>query len=99
MVLWLVTLLEIEPTTPSHVPSRENTGADVISRDKSALFLSLYPHANQIATPLPPAMLQLAVSSTQDWTARTWKQLLVATLNKVYKAQSTERSYKFCYAS
>ncbi len=68
--------------TACHLPGMENTGADAISRDNATLFLSTYPQANQVPTPIPPALTQLAMLSKHDWRSRIWKQLFASTLSK-----------------
>ena len=75
--------------TARHIPGKQNIGADAISRNNSSLFLSSYPQANPTATPLPPALLELAVLSRPDWTAKNWKQLFASTLNRVLPNQQS----------
>ncbi len=65
-----------------HLSGKDNSGADAISRNNADLFLSLYPQAVWTATPIPPALLQLAISSRPDWTDKIWKQLFTATLSR-----------------
>ncbi len=66
-----------------HLPGKEHTGADAISRNNSPLFLSLFSQADRAAAPPPPALLQIAILSRPNWTAKNWKRLFATTLNRV----------------
>ncbi len=66
-----------------HLPGKDNSGEDAISRNNADLFLSLYHQAIRTATPIPTALLQLAISSRPDWTDMIWKQSFTATLSRV----------------
>ena len=58
---------------PQHVPGKENTAADRLSRDALSSFLQLVPTANPRPTDLPGALMQALVFQTPDWTTPTWR--------------------------
>ena len=58
-----------------HIPGTSNVLADALSRGNLSLFLSLYPQADQVATPLPQELLDLVIISHPDWTSPHWTRL------------------------
>ena len=58
---------------PQHVPGKENTAADRLSRDALSSFLQLVPTANPRPTDLPGSLMQALVFQTPDWTTPTWR--------------------------
>ena len=66
-----------------HVPGVENVAADALSRDNLSLFRSQVRHAQPDPTVIPAELLQLLVSSRQDWTSTAWINLWQNFLRKV----------------
>ena len=56
----------------SHIPGRQNVGADALSRNNLPIFMSLFPQA-PTATPIPPSLLELLFNNNLSWTSPTWK--------------------------
>ncbi len=79
--------------TAAHIRGRDNVLADALSRNKSPLFLSLFPQALRTPTPLPQALQDLLIGSRPAG-------LDLANLDKSVEfffrnslASSTQRSY------
>jgi len=50
-----------------YLPGKENTIADVISRNNLSLFHSLYPQAQKHWTKVPVTLVDLLMGSRLDW--------------------------------
>lgn len=59
----------------THLRGVENSLADALSRNNLKQFLSSYPQANPVQTPLPEALLDLLILSKPDWTSKNWTEL------------------------
>ena len=66
-----------------HIPGKENTEADAISRDNLILFHFQVPRAWPSPTPLPSALLDLLVHQQPDWTSPLWARLFGTCLRQV----------------
>ena len=69
----------------THIPGRDNTGADALSRDRAIDFLSLYPQAQTIPpSSIPSELEELVFSPVQmSWTSPHWRRLFLDILYKV----------------
>ena len=56
----------------THVRGIHNILADALSRNNLHLFHSLNPQADERATPIPEAVLNLVLLQEPDWTTRNW---------------------------
>ena len=61
-----------------HIPGRDNTLADAISRNHMELFFQQAPQASTIPSMVPPALQDLLVSQQPDWTSPSWSQLFIS---------------------
>ena len=59
----------------AHVPGRENTLADAISRGNLDLLFSQIPEARDARCQVPQDLLALLVDAQPDWTSPAWSQL------------------------
>ena len=59
----------------NHIPGKSNGAADAISRNDLPHFFSQVPSANQQATIIPPALMELVIFQQPDWLSPTWGQL------------------------
>ena len=66
-----------------HVPGHTNVAADALSRNDLARFLQVVPHAAREPTPIPQALVNLAVMEQLDWTSYHWAQLFSAFCKQV----------------
>ena len=57
-----------------HIKGANNIVANALSQDNLPLFLSLYPQAEALPTPIPAALLDLLVLLEPDWTCRDWTE-------------------------
>ena len=85
---------------PRHVPGRENTAADYLSRDALSSFLQIVPHAQELPTELPEVLMQALVHQMPDWTSEQWRVVyfangLAASSQKTYKS-GENRYLSFC---
>ena len=64
----------------SHLPGKQNIGADALSRNNLDLFFSNCPQASHLLSPIPPPLVTLVVTHQQDWTSKLWQQLFTSTL-------------------
>jgi hypothetical protein len=69
--------------TASHIEGSRNVLADALSRDNLDSFLSRYPQASPVPTPLPQELLDLTLISKPDWTSSRWTELWSATSSPV----------------
>jgi hypothetical protein len=69
---------------PQHLPGKENTAADHLSRDALPLFLQIIPHAKkEHPTALSEDLMAALVSQRPDWTSESWRTVLRSSLSKV----------------
>ena len=61
---------------PYHLPGRENTAADHLSRDALFLFLQIVPQAKEYPTPLSEELMAALVTQRPDWTSESWRAVL-----------------------
>ena len=59
----------------SHIKGSNNDLADALSRDNRDYFLSNYPQASPMPTPLPQELLDLTIIAKPDWTSAHWTSL------------------------
>ena len=59
----------------NHIPGKSNGAVDAISRNDFPRFFSQVPSANQQATIIPPALMELVIFQQPDWLSPTWGQL------------------------
>ena len=59
----------------SHIPGRENSAADALSRDKVIDFFSLLPQAPRMPSPVPQALCELLADQSITWTSQRWRDL------------------------
>ena len=72
----------------SHIPGKDNIGADAISRNKADQFCSDFPQANHQPSELNPALVALVITHRPpDWTSKAWKRLFAASLRTVLPSQ------------
>ena len=76
----------------SHLPGKQNIGADALSLNNLDLFFSNCPQASHLPSPIPPPLVTLVVTRQPDWTSKLWQQLFSFTLK--WHSKSTERAYK-----
>ena len=69
--------------TSKHLPGVHNDLADALSRNNCAYFLSHFPQAHPVPTPLSALLLQVLVTSRPDWTSVDWASLFKTTISKV----------------
>ena len=62
----------------SYVPGKENTAADVLSRDNMTLFLSLFPQIPH--SPTPRVVEELLLDHPPDWSSQVWIELFKSSL-------------------
>ena len=55
----------------THIPGRDNTLADAISRNRMDVFFQQAPQASTIPSAVPEALLDLLISQQLDWTSPT----------------------------
>ena len=67
----------------SHIPGKQNKAADVLSRNRLSVFLSLYPQAHTSPSTLPQALLDLLLLPPPPWTSSRWAELLRNILQEV----------------
>lgn len=67
---------------PQHVPGKDNTAADHLSRDAVSSFLQLVPAANPLPTKLPEALMLALVHQRPDWTSPVWRDAFHSILNR-----------------
>ena len=77
---------------PRHLPGRDNTAADHLSRDALSSFLQLVPTAQPQPTELPDALMQALVIQRPDWTSAAWRAALRSTLHTGSPAQLRGRT-------
>ena len=74
----------------SHIPGKDNTGADAISWNKADQICSDYPLANHQPSPLNPTLVALVITHRPpDWTSKGGKQLFAASLRKALPSQQS----------
>ena len=52
-----------------HIPGAQNQLADALSRNNALYFLSNYPQALPVPSPIPNALIDLLMGSKPDWTS------------------------------
>ena len=67
---------------PHHLPGRENTAADHLSRDALPLFLQIVPQAEEHPTPLSEELMAALVTQRPDWMSESWRAVLRSFLSK-----------------
>ena len=55
-----------------HLAGKANSLADALSRNNLSFFLSSYPQANHLGTPIPDPLISLLVDTKPDWTSQSW---------------------------
>ena len=68
---------------PQHLPGKDNTAADHLSRDALSSFLQLIPHAKEPPTALSEALMAALVTQRSDWTSHSWRAVLRSSLRRV----------------
>ena len=68
---------------PQHLPGKENTAADHLSRDALPLFVQIIPYAKEHPTALSEDLMAALVSQRPDWTSESWRAVLRSSLSKV----------------
>ena len=63
-----------------HRPGKENLIADALSRGRITEFRSLFPQAAKEPSPVPPALEELLLDLSLNWTSPRWRALFDATL-------------------
>ena len=58
--------------TASHIPGKDNTLADYLSRDQLSLFLMQAPDMPGHASPLPLMAMDLLLDPAMDWSSPAW---------------------------
>ena len=66
-----------------HIPGKDNTAADALSRNSLSSFLQVVPDADKDPMPLPLALLELTVTEQPDWTSLHWARLFSAICRQV----------------
>lgn len=66
-----------------HLPGVHNTAADALSRNDLVTFFCSIPQANPYPSPIPPAVVDMALLSRPDWTSDHWRRLFISTLARV----------------
>ncbi len=66
----------------SHIPGRDNTEADDVSRDRLSSFRSMVPQADREPTKFPEELPQLLFRQDLDWTSPTWTRLFTSIVAK-----------------
>ena len=61
-----------------HLPGRNNTQADAISRNNMDLFFRQVPNAARLPSAIPVSLLDLLIGQRPDWTSPTWSQLFIS---------------------
>ena len=70
-----------------------NNLADALSRNRLHDFKSHFPQAQAVPTPIPPEVI-LLILSKPDWTQQSWTRLWTSIFERVYIANSTQRTYQ-----
>ena len=63
-----------------HVPGKDNTAADALSRNQLPGFRALYPQAPKAPRAIPPALLEMLPDTNLTWTSPRWSTLLASVL-------------------
>jgi hypothetical protein len=71
--------------TASHIPGAANTTADALSRNNLTLFASLIPQTPRSI--IPPALLELLVTTRPDWGSPSWTGLFARSLAETSPSQ------------
>ena len=58
-----------------HIPGKDNTAADSLSRDNLPLFFQVCLLAARVPSPILEELVQALVLVRPDWTAPTWRAL------------------------
>ena len=66
----------------AHIKGVHNDLADALSRNNRAYFLSHYPQAQASRTVVPPALVELIVTSQPDWISPHWTRLWTAIVSQ-----------------
>ena len=74
----------------THIPGKDNTAADDLSRDRAHQFLANCASALPSPTQVPPELLVLLVRQAPDWTSRHWRGRLQAISSKAWQPQPKE---------
>ena len=61
-----------------HLPGRDITQADAISRNNMDLFFRQVPNAARLPSAIPVSLLDLLIGQRPDWTSPTWSQLFIS---------------------
>ena len=81
--LWLfLALYDIDIIT-EHIAGATNQVADMLSRNRTDLFLSQHPQVSRVPTPLPPSLLLIVSPHKMDWTSRSFRQCFKDTISTV----------------
>jgi len=76
--LFFITAWHGITVTAVHIPGRDNTLVDAISRNHMHMFFQQAPQASTIPLAVPEALLDLLISQQLDWTLPTWSRLLIS---------------------
>ena len=64
-----------------HIPGKNNTYADAISRNHLQVFFKENPLAQKHPTPIPGCLWKVLVETQPDWRSESWRQSLVTSLS------------------
>ena len=73
-----------------YCPGKKNLVADELSRGPITEFYSRSPQATREPSPVPPALAELLLDPSLNWTSPRWKTLFKDTLSVVSPAPSPE---------
>ena len=68
---------------PKHLPGRENSAADHLSRDALSSFRQLVPRSRPEPTQLPVHLMEALVHRRPDWTSASWRDALCSSFPRV----------------
>lgn len=63
-----------------HLAGERNRAADALSRNNFPAFISLFPQAPRIASPIPSPLLDMLLDKELIWTSARWRGLFKAPL-------------------
>ena len=65
-----------------HLPGRENTRADALSRNNLSCFLQATPGADKVPVQIPSQLLMLLVEEQPDWISPRWTELFATSIRQ-----------------
>lgn len=67
----------------THIPGKDNSAADALSRNRLAEFFAIHSGAPRMPVVVPPQLYELLSSQNMEWTDARWRELFTAVLYEV----------------